>query len=57
MEFDHRGEKSFTIGRDGKHVGEVLLRQEIRKCDVVCGNCHNVRTHKRKEELVHDSTA
>lgn len=48
MEFDHaRGVKSFNIGRT-PHVGMKRLRAEIAKCDVVCANCHNIRTHERR---------
>ena len=46
MEFDHvRGEKRFNIadaGSSGRSEAGVL--REIRKCDVVCANCHRMRT-------------
>jgi hypothetical protein len=47
MDFDHLGDKEFDInyltatGRCGK------LRDEIKKCEVVCANCHRIRTHNR----------
>lgn len=48
MDFDHvRGEKEFGIAH-GIHtytLDEVLL--EIAKCDLVCSNCHRIRTHTR----------
>jgi hypothetical protein len=55
MDFDHRhgGHKRFNIGRDALRgrCSEEALRQEIEKCDVVCANCHRMRTHRRDGEL------
>ena len=54
MDFDHRDptEKRFNIGRDAlNRCSEPTLRAEIRKCDVVCANCHRVRTYGRDVEL------
>ena len=48
MDFDHRdpSQKSFTIGLIvGQGQPIALLMQEIEKCDVVCSNCHRIRTH------------
>jgi hypothetical protein len=48
MDFDHLGDKSFTIADVGRlHTSKEKLRKEINKCDVVCSNCHRVRTYKR----------
>jgi hypothetical protein len=46
MDFDHRNpeEKSFNISRLGMITSEKRLREEIAKCDVVCSNCHRIRT-------------
>lgn len=44
MDFDHvRGEKNFRISRGLRH-GIKKLKEEIEKCEVVCANCHRVRT-------------
>ena len=52
MEFDHPpGEKSFSISTYGRRVGVDLLKREIAKCDLVCANCHRVRTARRREGL------
>jgi hypothetical protein len=53
MDFDHRtGQKRFNIGRDALgRSSEQALKDEIRKCEVVCANCHRIRTHRRKAEL------
>ena len=41
----------FNIGRDALVRGsEGALKEEIEKCDVVCANCHRIRTHRREVE-------
>ena len=48
MEFDHvRGDKKFDIG-SGMASGIHIIMKEVAKCDIVCANCHRIRTHKRK---------
>lgn len=49
MDFDHReGEiKEYELNRIDRITMRALLR-EIEKCDVVCSNCHRVRTYKRR---------
>lgn len=49
LDFDHvRGKKSFTIA--GKvTMGWARIQAEIAKCDVVCANCHRIRTVARIE--------
>jgi hypothetical protein len=51
MDFDHReGEtKEYELNRVDRMTTRALLR-EIEKCDVVCANCHRVRTYKRRIE-------
>lgn len=47
LDFDHiKGEKKFTISQDTKRSLQSL-RDEIAKCEVVCSNCHRVRTKDR----------
>lgn len=47
MDFDHRdpSTKRFSIGRQVASYGIDALRAEIAKCDVVCANCHRIRTY------------
>lgn len=49
MDFDHvRGEKSFNISQSlSKRMSMEVVLQEMAKCDVVCANCHRVRTYNR----------
>jgi hypothetical protein len=48
MDFDHReGEtKEYELNRVDRMTPRAILR-EIKKCDVVCANCHRERTHQR----------
>jgi DNA-binding MarR family transcriptional regulator len=48
LEFDHLGDKSFTIGQFSKTTTDLeLIKTEITKCDVVCANCHKNRSFNR----------
>ena len=51
MEFDHRPGtvKSFSIS-DGESRPMAAIIAEIAKCDVVCANCHRIRTFARRGE-------
>jgi hypothetical protein len=51
MQFDHlpgtlKIAEVAYLARTG--VGEDKLRKEMAKCEVVCANCHCIRTHKRR---------
>jgi len=51
MDFDHaRGEKSLNVSklRNGRLAWSRLLA-ELDKCDVVCANCHRIRTRLRAD--------
>lgn len=50
MEFDHvRGEKLFSLHSAGPRTVESLMA-EIAKCDLVCANCHRIRTCNRRAD-------
>jgi hypothetical protein len=50
MEFDHvRGKKLFNLSRPPLNIKRVAA--EIAKCDLVCANCHRLRTAKRRAKL------
>ena len=48
MDFDHvRGKKAFTVSDDiAAHTLDELV-EEMEKCDIVCANCHRLRTLRR----------
>lgn len=50
MDFDHRPdeEKIREVSDLKNFSSETKLREEIAKCDVVCANCHRIRTYKRR---------
>lgn len=51
MDFDHvRGKKRDNIGLMKAYAGNATLLAEIAKCDVVCANCHRVRSHRRRQK-------
>jgi hypothetical protein len=51
MDFDHREGEIKNSGisalMNNWKVGETGLRKELAKCDLVCSNCHRVRTYNR----------
>lgn len=47
MQFDHRGGKAYTVSRMRNHSQENIL-EEVAKCDLVCANCHAIRTYMRR---------
>jgi hypothetical protein len=47
MDFDHVGEdKTANVCRLMNHGWQTILA-EIAKCELVCANCHRIRTQKR----------
>lgn len=50
MDFDHlpQYEKLFNIGSPSNWTSLYRVKQEIAKCEVVCSNCHRIRTWERK---------
>jgi hypothetical protein len=52
LEFDHRpGEiKIDNVTRVLKNYGTEMAWKEVAKCDVVCSNCHKVRTYTREHD-------
>lgn len=48
LEFDHTGDnKSYNVGNMAP-MSRAKILEEISKCDVVCGTCHNIRTWNRR---------
>ena len=53
MDFDHRDSKTklacvAVLARDSYALQK--LKKEVKKCDLVCANCHRTRTHNRLVE-------
>lgn len=47
MQFDHTNEtKEFELSKAWEH-GWDAIELEISKCELVCANCHAIRTYKR----------
>lgn len=45
-DFDHLRDKKFELGWSmGRRID--VLKAEADKCDLVCANCHRIRTQKR----------
>jgi hypothetical protein len=54
MQFDHvRGEKVADIARLIQSKSAKKVREEIEKCEVVCANCHAIRTWNRAHHAGH----
>lgn len=49
MDFDHRDgvEKVSDVNQLVRICAWKRVRDEIAKCDLVCSNCHRIRTHQR----------
>lgn len=53
MDFDHlpdRGPKEFRISRALYRAGRERIAAEVAKCEVVCANCHRIRTRIRSDQ-------
>lgn len=49
MDFDHLENKEFEMNKLVNKGSYLRLRTEIAKCELVCSNCHRIRTHLRRE--------
>ena len=48
MDFDHvRGRKQKNVMELIPTLSKKKIDEEIAKCEIVCSNCHRVRTHQR----------
>ena len=49
LEFDHRDRKlkKFNLA-DSTQYSIKKVKEEIEKCDIVCANCHNIRTIEQR---------
>jgi hypothetical protein len=60
LDFDHvRGKKEGNVGRMIKEGASFFkIREEVRKCEVRCANCHRIKTREREAvgEIVKSET-
>jgi len=50
MDFDHVGGKVMNVSAMAVRVKSLdRVRAEAGKCEVVCANCHRLRTEKRAD--------
>ena len=50
MHFDHIYEKNASISNLWRSSNSIKrIQQEIDNCEIVCANCHAIRTHERKQ--------
>jgi hypothetical protein len=59
MEFDHvpeRGKKKCAIAAltGSRRITSKSFSDELAKCDLVCANCHKIRTYKRNGSNWHN---
>lgn len=47
MDFDHVSDKRALISELVKASNMSALRVEVKNCEIVCANCHHIRTYER----------
>jgi hypothetical protein len=48
MDFDHLSDKEYELSlMITQGYGMEKVQREIDKCELVCSNCHRIRTHNR----------
>lgn len=52
MDFDHLRDKKFNIGNAIFRLSKEEILEEIKKCELVCANCHRDRTYVRSHDQV-----
>ncbi len=51
LEFDHLTDKKFEVSTFFKYTTNLdRVKNEIAKCELICANCHRIRTAKRRKE-------
>lgn len=54
LQYDHRDphDKLFTPSMGCSNKGLRTIAKEIAKCDVLCANCHSIKTYENKDRQV-----
>ena len=53
LEFDHLRDKEYNVCQMYSHSLKAI-KKEIAKCEVVCANCHRIRTGMRSDTMRHN---
>ena len=52
LQFDHLRDKKMNIAKMASGGYSMkAIKDEIRKCEVVCANCHSIRTYNRRIQV------
>jgi hypothetical protein len=51
MDFDHLLDKKVLVSKVINNGSWKQAKEEIAKCEIVCSNCHRMRTYKRNIEI------
>ena len=52
LDLDHIRDKDFGINRFKSYTNSLeRVKEEMAKCEVVCANCHRIRTQNRRNML------
>jgi hypothetical protein len=55
MDFDHIDPNTKTLhGHSLLSFSKAKVAEEIKKCELVCANCHRIRTYNRNQERIKD---
>lgn len=49
-DFDHLGDKLTTVSQLINKGNLKKVEEEINKCELVCANCHRIRTYNRRND-------
>jgi hypothetical protein len=52
MDWDHIQNKKYNVSRLVAFGSMKVLKNEISKCELVCSNCHRIRTHNRNCQIL-----
>ncbi len=55
LDFHHRNEenKLFGLGTFRRSVGFKRIENEVKKCEVICANCHRIEHYNRYQKKLH----
>jgi hypothetical protein len=48
LHFDHLGDKDYNVS-DMPGLSKEKIMVEIAKCQVLCANCHAIKTYKERK--------